>query len=214
MIFWSPPKSCIISLVLPSVELWALLDSTLLLLLFILWYCHIQYTGVFCCNQASSRASHRLSLCCQAKLLCMIPVLGCQLQLRLHLYQWLSLASHSAKPQLLSMSPSYLQNQYHQGNSYTLLSPAGVQSTTLAISGTQLLCALRKFHLSDTVLFLIIANFLDPANQYELSKQSLLILTFNVRVTWLKLPNSAPCWSWSIASLFYYQFSVFQLLQC
>ena len=33
MIFWSPPKSCIISLVLPSVELWALLDSTLLLLL-------------------------------------------------------------------------------------------------------------------------------------------------------------------------------------
>ena len=36
------------------------------------------------------------------QLLCMTPsVLGCQLQLRLHLHQWPSLASHSAEPQLV-----------------------------------------------------------------------------------------------------------------
>jgi hypothetical protein len=29
-------------------------------------------------------------------------------------------ASHNTKPQLLSMTPSYLQNQYHFGDSYTL----------------------------------------------------------------------------------------------
>ena len=37
-------------------------------------------------------------------------VLGYQLQVRLHLYQWPSLASHSAKPQLLFMTLSCLQN--------------------------------------------------------------------------------------------------------
>jgi hypothetical protein len=69
-------------------------------------------------------------------------LLGFQLQLRLHLHPWPSLDSHSAEPQLLSMTPSCFQNQYHLGDSYTLSSPAAARGTTLAISGTQLLCAL------------------------------------------------------------------------
>jgi hypothetical protein len=45
-------------------------------------------------------------------------VLEFQLILRLHLHQWLLLASHSAKPRLLSMTPSCLQNQYYLGDFY------------------------------------------------------------------------------------------------
>ena len=62
--------------------------------------------------------------------LCVTPsVLGCELQLKLHLHQWPFLASHSAKLQLLFMTPSCLQNQYHLGDPYMLPSPAaaGVQ---------------------------------------------------------------------------------------
>jgi hypothetical protein len=45
---------------------------------------------------------------------CLTPsVLGYQLQLRLHLHKWPSMASHGAKPQLFFMTPLYLQNQYH-----------------------------------------------------------------------------------------------------
>jgi hypothetical protein len=103
-------------------------------------------------------------------------VLGHQLQLRLRLHQWPSMASHSAKPQLVTMNPSCLQNQYHLGDSYTLPSPAVTQGTTLAISRTQLLCALRK-HFPDFIsvtlvsLFLITTNFIAPANQHPLSKR-------------------------------------------
>ena len=103
---------------------------------------------------------------------CMTPsVLGPQLQLRLHLHQWPSMASHSAEPQLLCVTPSCLQNQYHLGDSYTLPSPATAQGTTLAISGTQPLCSQktlpRRCHLNDAGLFLITANFLAPANQHQ-----------------------------------------------
>ena len=107
------------------------------------------------------------------QLLCMAPsVLSYQLQLRLHLHQWPSMASHSAEPQLLFMTPSCLQNQYHLGDSYTLLSPAAAQGTTLAISGTQPLCDFgktlpRKCHLKDSGLFLITAKFFPLANQHQ-----------------------------------------------
>jgi hypothetical protein len=106
------------------------------------------------------------------QILCMIPsVLGHQLQLRLHLHQWPSMASHSAEPQVLCVTPSCLQNQYHLGDSYTLPRPATAQGTTLAISGTQPLCSQkthpRRCHLSDAGLFLITANFLAPANQHQ-----------------------------------------------
>jgi hypothetical protein len=81
------------------------------------------------------------------------------------------MASHNAEPQLLCVTPSCLQNQYHLVNSYTLLSPATAQGTTLVISETQPLCFQktlpRRFHLNDAGLFLITANFLAPANQYQ-----------------------------------------------
>jgi hypothetical protein len=55
------------------------------------------------------------------------------------------MASHSDKPQMFFMTPSWLQNQYHLGDSYTLPSTAAAQDTTLGINGTQLLCILRKY---------------------------------------------------------------------
>ena len=60
------------------------------------------------------------------------------------------------------MTPLCLQNQYHLDDSYTLPTTAAARGTTLAISGTQLLYALRKHFppLSDAGLFLITANFL------------------------------------------------------
>lgn len=39
-------------------------------------------------------------------------ILGLLLQLRLHLYQWPSIASNSAKPPLLIVTPSCLQSQW------------------------------------------------------------------------------------------------------
>jgi len=101
--------------------------------------------------------------------------LGHELQLRLHLYYWPSMASHSAKPQLLIMTPSGFQTQFHLGDSYTLLSTAATWGTTLAISGTQLLCAPREqfpedFTSGDAGLFLVTLNSLAPANQHQLSQ--------------------------------------------
>lgn len=72
--------------------------------------------------------------------LCMAPlVLGLQLPLRRHLHQWPIQASHSAKPQLLSLTPSGLKSQYHLCDSYT--SPT---CTTMTPSRTQLPRVLRK----------------------------------------------------------------------
>ena len=78
-----------------------------------------------------------------------------------------SMAFYSAEPQLLFITPSCLQNQYHLGDSYILPSAAAALGTMLAISGTQLLCALtkilpRRFHLSDASLFLITTQLLAP----------------------------------------------------
>jgi hypothetical protein len=77
------------------------------------------------------------------QILCLTPSFLGQ-QLRLHLHQCPSMTSHSAKPQLLFMTTSCLQTQYHLGDSYILPSIAAVQGTTLAISGTQFFCVLRK----------------------------------------------------------------------
>lgn len=41
--------------------------------------------------------------------------MGCQLKLRLYIRLWASLVSHSAKSQLVSMTPSCLQGQYPRG---------------------------------------------------------------------------------------------------
>jgi len=90
------------------------------------------------------------------------------------------MAFHSAKPQLLFMT-SWLQNQYHLCDSYTLPSMATAWGTTLAIWNTASLCSQktlsRRFHLSDACLFLISTNFLAPANQHQLSQWSLLFWT-------------------------------------
>lgn len=61
-------------------------------------------------------------------------------QLRLYLHQYLILASHRIKPQLLSITPSCLQIQYHLHDSYTTKFST-VKDTTLATYGTQLKCA-------------------------------------------------------------------------
>lgn len=78
------------------------------------------------------------------------------------------------EPQLLFMTPSCLQNQYHLGDSYTVPSLVTAQNTSVAISGTHSLCSQktlpRRFHLSDAGLFLITANFLAPANQHQYSQ--------------------------------------------
>jgi hypothetical protein len=85
-------------------------------------------------------------------------VLGHQLLLRLYFHQQPSIASHSAKPQLHFMIPSYLQSQYHLGDFYTLPSTAAAQGTTLAISGTQFLCALRKYFPEDFTSVILVSS--------------------------------------------------------
>jgi hypothetical protein len=67
-------------------------------------------------------------------------------------------ASHSAESKLLFMTPSCLQNQYHVGDSYTLLSPAAARGTTLAISGTYSLCALRKHFPEDFTSMMLVSS--------------------------------------------------------
>jgi hypothetical protein len=122
------------------------------------------------------------------QLFCMILQSCHQLQLRLHLYQWPSMAFHSAEPQLLFRTPSCLQNQYHLGDSYTLPSPATAQDTTFPISGIQSLCSQktlpRRFHLNDVDLFLITANFLVPPasivpvmQRFHFSSSGILLIT-------------------------------------
>lgn len=61
-----------------------------------------------------------------------------------HLHQWPSMACHRAEPQLFFMTTSCLQNQYYLGDAYIVPSAEEAGGTTLAISGTQSLCVLRK----------------------------------------------------------------------
>ena len=181
-IFWAPPRAWVTS---PALFFVAHNLSSRL---------HLPVLHCCCCSWQSShgtgiskpllsstvsRLQHQplIGSLCGAKpqVFYMTPsVLGHQLLLRLHLHQWPSMASHCAEPQLLCMIPSCLQNQYHLGNSYTLLSPAIAQGTTLAISGTQPLCSQktlpRIFHLNGAGLFLISVNFLAPANQHQQSQ--------------------------------------------
>lgn len=109
------------------------------------------------------------------QLLCTIPsFLAHQLPLRLYLHQWWLLASHRAKPWLLSTTPLSLQNQYHPGDSYTISVSVRVVYLScqleVQLSGTQLLCAdpeetLPRFHLNGAGLFLIAAD--SSANHNE-----------------------------------------------
>jgi hypothetical protein len=74
----------------------------------------------------------------------MIPsVLGCQLQLRLQFYQWSSLGSHNANPQLLFMAPSCFKTS----TTWDILTHFQVQLQHKVqpwITLEHSLCALRK----------------------------------------------------------------------
>jgi hypothetical protein len=141
------------------------------------------------------------------------------MQLRLHLHQWPSMASHNAKPQLFFITPSCLQNQYHLGESYTLPSTVATQGTTLFFFFFFFFCSQitlpRRFYLNDAGL-LITVNFLVLANKHQLSQKSLLFFTLKPE------PYGQSCWvlllagtgTWSPVLLDYRQLSVFQLLYC
>lgn len=83
-------------------------------------------------------------------------------------------ASHNAKPQLLSMTSSF-QNQSHTEDSWMLLSSATSLTCNLDSHGSQRPWAeskeilLSRFRLSDTSLF-ITADFSTPANHHHLSQ--------------------------------------------
>ena len=99
--------------------------------------------------------------------------MGHKLQLRLPLHQWLFLASHKAKPRLLSMIPSCLQNQYHLGDLHMTKFSYSTRYNLRYVWNKTSLCSqktLPRFHLSDVGLFLIIANVLAPASQHQLSQ--------------------------------------------
>ena len=166
MIFWAPPRAWVTSPAPPFVA--HTLSSRLQMP--VLYCC--------CCSWWSSHGTgisktllsftetrlHQQPLIgslysVKPQFLCMTPsVLGHQLQLRLHLHPWPSMASHSAKPQLLSLTPSCCQNQYHLDDSYILPSPDEAQGTTLAISGTQLLCAIRKHFPEDLTSVMLVSS--------------------------------------------------------
>jgi hypothetical protein len=83
------------------------------------------------------------------------------------------MASHSAELQLLCVTPSCLQNQYHLGDPYTLQSPAaaGLQpwlslEHSLFVLSENTSQKMSPQHI-DAGLFLITANFLAPANQHQ-----------------------------------------------
>lgn len=107
------------------------------------------------------------------QLLCIIPS---SLLPRLDLYQCLLLDSPSAKPQLLFMTPSLPPKPVPSGwhLHHQVLLP--VWGTSLATSGTELLCAdsqekfPRRFHLLDAGLFMVTLNFLAPVDKNQLSE--------------------------------------------
>jgi hypothetical protein len=83
-------------------------------------------------------------------------ILSYQLQLSLHLHQCPSMGSHSAKPQLLFMTPSY---DFKISTTLVILtSSAAAQGTTLSISGTQLLCDLRKHFPEDFTSGMLVSS--------------------------------------------------------
>lgn len=79
-------------------------------------------TGIFCCNFAifSPTASHRLSSGSPASITLHDPFSpGPSIASELHPHQHCFLASHSAKPQPFSVTPSYLQNQHRLSDFFT-----------------------------------------------------------------------------------------------
>jgi hypothetical protein len=162
MIFWAPPKGwCHFS----SSALCSNLSSSwstplvLLFLVIISWDWHLQYTGVFRYNWASPIASQGLSLWCQASTplhdsFSPGPSTSTKAALSPMSFHGLSQCQASAALH----DPFMPSNQYHLGDSYTLPSTAAAWGTTMAISGTQLLCVLRKYFPEDFTSVMLISS--------------------------------------------------------
>jgi hypothetical protein len=56
------------------------------------------------------------------------------------------------------MVSSYLQNQYHLGDSYMFPTPAIARGSTLAIFGAQLLYALREYFPEDFNSIMLVSS--------------------------------------------------------
>jgi hypothetical protein len=151
-IFWAPPRAWVISPAMPFIA-------------------HASSFRLQMPVSTAAALGGHLTVLASPKHCMTISVLGRQLQLRLHLHQWPSMASHRAEPQLLCVTSSCLQNQYHLGDPYTLPSPAApevqpwlsLEHTTLCFQKT----LPRRCHLNDAGLFLITTNFLAPAKQHQ-----------------------------------------------
>lgn len=90
---------------------------------------------------------------------------------RVYIHQWplwMEALPHSARPQLLSITNSYLQNQYHPGDSYKLSSLAASMRWSFGLPRLQLLCPAPEqmvpgirssVILNNSSLFVITSNF-------------------------------------------------------
>ena len=136
-------------------------------------------------------------------------VLGCQLQLRLHLHQQIfhgfsqcqaSAALHDLFMPLKPVPPGWLLDiiEYSCSTRYNL----GYHWNTASLCSQKTLS--RRFHRSDAGLFLITTNFLAPANQLSI----VLVVSFpswpSQRAKWPKLLSSFTSWGWNMLLLFYY----------
>ena len=140
-------------------------------------------------------------------ILCMISsILDCQLQLRLHFYQWPSMDSHSVKPQLFFMTLSGLQNQYQLGDSYILPSTAAAWGTTLAISRTQFFVLSENSSQKISPQWcwsLLNHRFLAPANQTVVRVVS-FFSWIESQSQMTKAAKFCCLHNWNMAPVFYY----------
>lgn len=98
---------------------------------------------------------------------------------------------HSAKPRLLSMIPSCLQNQYHLGDLHcqALLPAWGTSFRNTVSTCLHEETLSRRLHLNDPSLFLITANFsasvIVAKQRFHFSSSGILLLTATDSLFWL-----------------------------
>lgn len=141
----------------------------------------------------------------------MASILGHHLHLSLHLYHWPNLASHSAKPQVLSMTYSSFENQNHLDDSYTYPKYSYICRYKLgylwnSASFFSLKTFLRKLHHSDAAFLL---------QQLESIVQEFFLFLILSPVH-MAIPAKFCCFLWlqQCLPLFYCLLSVFQLFPC
>ena len=128
-------------------------------------------------------------------------VLGSQLQLRLYLHQWPSMASHSANPQLFFMTHSFMPSkpvpprwllhimQYSCSMRYNL----GYLWNTASLCNQKILP--RNFHLSDADLFLISYVQL---TRIKCRSSLLFLMMIKPETHGWSCQSSAACWGWNM----------------